>query len=341
MEILRKLRWVLYPSVFLLVFLFASYCTFPKAVVRDFAESIVTNAAINMGPVTRGSPKVAIQDVGLWRVSGMDLSGVKVTWPATKKDAPLVIDVDQLKSRLSIFPLLVGRKSVATYANFYSGMLESSLSINKQNSISALDASLSKLDLAKMPFLESAIGAPLKGLLTLVIDLNANTELIKDGTGTLSLNVDKGVFGPGAINLPEGGFVPTLSVPQVAFGNVVAKFALDKGQLESKTFTLSGGDLEADMQVSVNLGRIPQSSRLNGKGWFSLKKEFINANETIKMLFDLLPELRSAAQGDGKVGFSLRGTLARPQFKLENYVASAATAKAPVPAPPPKAKPPH
>lgn len=334
MEILRKLRWVFYPTVFLVVFLFASYCTFPKAVIRDFAESAVTNAAMKMGPITRGSPKISIKDVSLWRLSGVDMSGLKVVWPATQKDPPIMIDIDKLSGRLSIFPLLLGRKTISSKADFYSGKLDADVSLTKQNALSLMDATLTKLDMAKMTFLESMIGAPLKGLLTIIADLNANTELSKDGSGTLSLTIEKGVFGPGMINLPEGGIVPSLSVPQVNLGNVTAKFALEKGQLDSKAFTLNGGDLEADVQLNISLGRVPQLSRLNGKGWFSLKKEFINANETVKMLFDLLPELRAASQGDGKVGFSLRGTLMRPQFKLETYVATKT-------ATPPKADPIH
>ncbi|HXW60917.1 MAG TPA: type II secretion system protein GspN, partial [Myxococcota bacterium] len=282
------------------------------------------NVAMRMGPITRGSPKISIKDVFLWRLSGMELRDLKIMWPATQKEAPIQIDIDKLKSRISIFPLFVGRKSITTNADFYNGTLSSDISLTKQSSLSNIDASLKKLDLAKMAFLETMIGAPLKGLMTMMVDLNARTDMSKDGSGSLSLNIDKGGFGPGTLSLPEGGLVTSFSVPQVNLGLINAKFTLDKGQLESKAFTLSGGDLEGDMQLSLSLGRVPQLSRLNGKGWFSLKKEFINQNETIKMLFDLLPELRAASQSDGKVGFSLRGTLMRPQFRLENYVAAKA-----------------
>ena len=98
--------------------------------------------------------------------------------------------------------------------------------------------------------------------------------------------------------------------------------------LNLKELNLSGGDLESEMQLSVALGRVPQISRVNGRGWFSLKKEFINGNETIKTLYDLMPELRSAYSGDGKVGFMIRGTVSRPMFRLEQYVAQRAPDKA-------------
>lgn len=321
MEILRKLRWVIYLCVFILVFLFGSYCTFPKAVVRDFGENFITNAAFMIGPKNRGTPKVTIKDAGLWRISGMSLSGVSITWPPTKNEQPLTVDFDKLKSRVSVFPLLVGRKNIVTNADLYKGSLQSDVSITKQNSLSSINANVSKIDLSKMSFIESSLGTPLLGLLSMVIDLKSNTELSKDGTGNISITIDKAIFGPGNLNMPEGSFVPSLAVPQINLGALNGKFALAKGQLESKTITLTGGDLEAEMQVMVTIGKVPALSRLSGRGWFSLKKEFINANETIKMLYDLIPELRRAAQGDGKVGFAIRGTLARtPQFRLENYV---------------------
>lgn len=322
MNILRKLRWVIYPSVFILVFLGASYCTFPETVVRDFAVNTLTNVAFNAGPKMRGVPKVTIKDVGLWRLSGINMAGVNIVWPPTKKDAALNFDIEKIKSRVSILPLLMGKKKIATYADIYGGVLKSDLSMTKQNTLSNIEGSLSKINLAKAGILESSLGASLQGLLSMAIDLKATTEISKDGVGTINFNVEKALFGPGNINLPPGGLVPSLSIPQVGMGNIAAKFTLNEGQLESKAFTFTGGDLEGEMQISIALGRAAMFSRLNGKGWFSLKKEFVSANETIKMLFDLLPELRAAAARDGKVGFSIRGTLARPQFKLENYLAA-------------------
>ena len=102
-------------------------------------------------------------------------------------------------------------------------------------------------------------------------------------------------------------------------GKLVVDLVLDKGQFESKAFSISGGDLEAEVKMTVTLGRQPSSSRVNGDGWFRVKREFISTNETLKMLFDLIPELREAQSGDGKVGVAIRGNLARPQFRLERY----------------------
>lgn len=317
MDTLRKLRWVLYPSVFILVFFVGSYCSFPTSVLRSVAETSLTQAALAFAPPTRGIPKVSIKNVSLWRLSGMDLQDVHITWPGTKKEPPMSIAIDRLKARQGIGAALTKTSNISTDMSLYNGLLSADIKTNKQKSLANLDLNVSKVDLSKIDFISSILGAPVEGILNLIIDMNGNSQLSKDGTGSVNITIDKAVFGPGNLRMPPGSMVPSLSVPQLSLGALNASFTLDKGQLESKTFTLSGGDLEADLKLSVTLGRIPPLSRLNGRGWFSLKKEFINSNETIKMLFDLIPELRAAKSTNGKVGFSLGGTLGRPMPKLE------------------------
>lgn len=333
MEILRKLRWVLYPSVFIFVFLFASYCTFPTDVVRKFVDNAVMNAALAIGPKDRGLPNISMDKVSLWRASGVSVSGLKIMWPAGNKSLPLSLAIDSLKGRLGLFSAFSSTKKISVLGNFYGGQLESQFKIRKPGTLAAIDLSLIKLDLAKVDFIESTLGAPLKGLFDIIVDIEADSQLSKDGSGVIKLNLENGLFGPGNINLPTGGFVSSLAVPLVKLGKLTVEMNLDKGVLASKSLTLSGGDIEAEMKLTIGLGRSPQMSRVDGNGWFSLKKEFLAANETFKMLFDLIPELRAAQQGDGKVGFAVRGILARPQFKLERYTAETKNGLAKPPAP--------
>lgn len=259
----------------------------------------------------------------------MDMDNVRIQWPGTKKEPPMSFNIDRFKGRIGIMALLSGGKSLGTDIKLYDGTMTTHSKINKQQSLTQLDINAAKVNLGKIDFIQSLLGAPLQGILDLTVDLNAQTQLSKDGAGIINLSINNTIFGPGNMNLPAGSMVPSLTVPQVSLGVITANFTLDKGLLESKTFTLSGGDFEAELQLTVTLGRIPPLSRLNGKGWFSLKKEFINSNETIKMLFDLIPELRAAKNTNGKVGFSLGGTLGRPMPKLENTPPGPAAQKKP------------
>jgi type II secretion system protein N len=320
LEILRKLRFVLYPSVFALVFIFAAYCTFPKAVVRDLAENSLLNAAISMGPRANGLPQVALKDVSLWRLSGISLQGLTIVWPLKKNESPFSLEIESLKARTGIFALLTGARSIYADANLYDGELSTRVKIRPKNNVDFINIDGEKINLAKVLFIEPMLGAPLAGVISLSVDLSAKSDLLKDGNGFIKLNLDNLSYGPGSINLPAGGFVSSLTVPKVNLGKLTADLTLEKGQFESKAFSLAGGDIEADLKLSIALGKRPSSSKITGDGWFSIKREFINANETIKMLFDLIPELRNASQRDGKIGLTIRGTLARPIPKIEQFV---------------------
>lgn len=320
MEILRKLRWVLYPSAFVLVFIMASYCTFPKDVLRDMAEGSITRAALGFGPKTRGLPEVSLKDVSLWRLSGMSVNGLTIIWPPKKTEPPIVFELESLKGRVGILSLFSGGRAISADMRLYDGSLDIGVKMRPKNELGYLNVEGSKINLGKMAFMEPAFGAPVQGIFQIIMNMNAVTELSKDGTGAIKLNIDNFAYGPGSIKLPAGGIVTSLTVPKVNLGKLIADLSLDKGQIESKMITLTGGDLEADIKLSITVGRKPTSSRVSGEGWFSIKREFVNANETLKMLYDLLPALRMAQQGDGKVGITIRGNLARPDISLERYV---------------------
>ncbi len=329
MELLRKLRWVLYPNVAIFVLLFSAYCSFPDEVVRKFVDTAIFNTALMVGPKDRGAPTITMADVGLWRGSGVKVEDLKIIWaPSPTKQMPLSLNIDSLKGRIGFLSLVSATKNISGQMDLYGGSMDAAVKIRKSGELASLDMNLSKLDLSKIDFIEGALGAPFKGILEIKTDITANSQFHKDGNGILRLSLDKGVFGPGNVNLPAGGFVSSIAVPQLNLGKLLVDFAVDKGLITSKSLTLNGGDLEGQMQLTITMAKMMPLSRLDGSGWFSLKKEFINANETVKMLFDLIPELRAAQQGDGKVQFSLRGMIGRPQFKLESNGGPSASNKA-------------
>lgn len=319
MEFLRKLRFGLYPTVFIVMFLFAAYCTFPNAVVREMVENRITGVALGIGPKTRGVPVVTTKDVSLWRLSGVSLDHLKIEWPANMTSPPLALVFDEIKARLGLFSLLTANRSISASLKLYGGGIDIGAKMRGKNGLSSISVDGSKIDLSKIKFIESSLGVPLAGIMQILIDLESKTQMDKDGKGSVKLNLDNLNFGPGVVNLPTDGFVSSLTVPLMSLGKLVADFSLDQGTLTTKSFSLSGGDVEAEMKLSVILGKNPASSRLDGHGWFSVKQEFINTNETLKMLFDLIPELKASQQGDGKVGVALRGSLANPQPRLERY----------------------
>jgi type II secretion system protein N len=319
LEILRKIRWIFYLSVFALVFLIASYWTFPAYVLQDLVTSSITNAVVSMGP-NLGMPKVSLDDISLWRFSGIRIDGLKIAWPKKKYDPSfLTMEFNSIKSRLGIFSMLAGAKTIVTDLQLYSGDFKAQVKVSKQNKLSYIYLSGAKIDLGKMTFIEQVLGIPVHGIISLNAELSSVTSLAQDGTGPIKLELSDLFAGPGAINLPTGGLVSSLTIPNINLGALKADFYLENKVLNSKALTISGGDLEADLEISVNLNPILHKSRIDGQGWFKIKSEFVNANETLKMLYELIPALRMAQANDGKVGFSIKGNLMRPQANFTLY----------------------
>lgn len=103
MDILHKLRFAIYPPIFLVVFIMASYCTFPKDVLKDMAETSITMTAMGMGPKNRGLADVTLDDISLWRLSGVNVAGLKVAWPPQKTSPAVIFELDSLKGRWVFF----------------------------------------------------------------------------------------------------------------------------------------------------------------------------------------------------------------------------------------------
>lgn len=318
-KILRKLRFVLYPLAFLLMFIIGTYFTFPKSVLKEMSESSLTYAALNLGPKDRGLVQVSMADVSLWRLSGMKVKDLKFAWPGTKLQPPMNIELNSLEGRLGIFAMLSGSRSVHAQSSFYDGDLDLYVGMRKKNILRSIDLDISKVNLGKMAFLGPWLGAAMEGIINMNIDLVATSELSKDGQGTIKLNFESLSYGPGSVALPVSGFVSSISVPKINLGKLTADLSLDKGELTSKTFTLEGGDIEADLKLTMAMGERPDLSRIEGRGWFSVKQELLKTNETLKMLYDLIPELKQAEQNGGRVGFTMAGSIVRPQFRLEAY----------------------
>jgi type II secretion system protein N len=327
LDILRKLRWVIYPSVFIIVFLVGMVSTFPHDTVEQIARNAITSAAIVNGPQGRSMPVVTIDDASLWRFTGVDLSKLKINWPGSMEVAPLELAVDRIRARMGVWGLLVGNKNLYSNVEMYGGNLETWLNMRKTG-LGYVELQGENISLSKISILESLLGVQIAGILKTSAQFDSSSDMVKDGEGEGTLEIKDAFFGPGSLNLPAGGFVSTVQVPKISLGQVKVSVDLNKGQVNSKTISFLGGDLEAEITMNVTLGKNLKNSPITGTGWFSLNKKFIESNETIRTLFEIIPELKAANETGGKVGFALGGMLGAPRPRFQPYVSAKATAEA-------------
>lgn len=322
LEHLRKFRWVIYPTVFIALFVVSLVVFFPNDTVRHLAKNGILRAAVALGPSDRGMPEVTMENASLWRFSGVEVDKLRINWAGSMEKAPIDFAVDAVKGRVGFWSALVGKKHVVAQVKSFGGKVDTEINLKKDNQLAYLFLEIAQLDLGKISVLSDVIGAKLAGIIDAYIEIDAKNGVETDGQGEGSLAINNASFGPGNVNLPVGGFVSTMPIPKLSLGQLHLEYELVDKKITTKSFTLKDGDLKADVSLTITLNKNFKNSTISGGGWFSLDKKFIATNETIKTLYDIIPELRMANEGDGKVSFSLDGTIGRPRPSFQTAVLS-------------------
>jgi type II secretion system protein N len=321
-ELLRKFRWFLYISVFLLIFFFGAFCSFPQRDLKQIADIFITKAALSMPPSKTSSPIVRIDNISLWRLSGINIKNLSISWPSFNDVPSTDLLFNSFKARVGIFSYLFGNKSISSQINMYDGYFNTNFKLDKNNSLKSLYIDSNKINLSKMNIITSISGLNIGGELKTNITIDNNSDKLPDSSGHIVFNIKNGSLLVNNLSALLGGMGGTIDLPSLALGEINADLEISKKEVTSKTFKISGGDLQAEITLIVSLDNNLSSSKINARGWFSLKQSLIDSNETLKTLYDILPQLKASKMTDNKVGFSVNGTLRYPNFNLEVYTAN-------------------
>lgn len=288
--------------------------------LRDFVENSISNGASLISNQGRSAVEISVEDASLWRFSGISIKGLNLVWPKTQSSESISVVLDKINVRMSILSLVSSVKKIIADIKMYGGYFSGKVIADSKGSLLGIDIKSNDINLGKMSFIEPLVGSSLSGLIRVNSGIKADSSMVSDGQGEFLLEIDKMSYGPGSVKLPMGGFVSSIMVPKINLGKLLASFDVKNGVVQSKIITINEGDIEGDMSLSVNMDSNIMRSRLNGSGWFKINKELVEKTETLKMLYDIIPQLKEALQKDGPVGFALRGSLMRPIFNLQRYV---------------------
>ncbi len=295
------MKKLLYIAFFLFAFVVSFYLTFPADALRPMLE---TQMASGMGP---GS-SVHIGNLSLWRLSGVSMSDMEFHMQNQS------FKLAELKLRLGIWSTLKGHPKIIFDTHVYDGRASGFVTMNPKGGLSALDVDVSKINLAKIAEPGTEGGLKMTGLMNLNVDLNLGANPAKDGSGNLNLDFKNLSIGPGPMPIP-GSFGGSMTIPEIKLGAFSGKGSFSKGKANIKDLKLAGGDVEAHVNANIELSDNILFSPLKGNGWFRLKSEFQKANPKIAMLLELSPDIKAAEESDGRIHFSLIGSLMAPTPK--------------------------
>jgi type II secretion system protein N len=297
LELATWQRRTLYGLFAFLAFLFALRQTFPIEAVK---ERLVLEAAAQGWQLSVADTRPAgLAGVGLTGVSLESRDGVR-------------IPIERLDARLRLWPLVLGRRSVAFDAALFEGRVRGVVEEGK--TARRLAATLAGIDLARAVPLRRATGVDLAGLVKGDLDLTLDAEPAKS-TGHLDLVVEQAAVNGGQMPVP--GMGGALTLPKMALGQVTAKAAVKDGRLTFERLDAKSDDMEAAgeglylvLQPRLALAPVFGKAKLRIRDPFWTKGGAQGFKGVVEMA------LAPARARDGAYGFQIYGTLSNPQARM-------------------------
>jgi type II secretion system protein N len=228
------------------------------------------------------------------------MSGVEIREASRSGEKSATWNIDRLQMRLGIWAMIFGRTRVAFNSELYSASASGAFNFTSTKQISDFWIAADDLDLSKLTVLSTKFaGFRLRGIASLAMDFDSGANPAQDASGSLTLAIDG--FG-------------TASPPTAKQSKVEAEFDIVKGMAKSKKVKITGGDIEADLNLAVKLEKDVMRSRADGSGWFKLSDAFYTKNAPILDL--ALPTYKSLRQADGRSYLRVAGTLGSPTATL-------------------------
>ncbi|MES2504044.1 MAG: type II secretion system protein GspN [Myxococcota bacterium] len=306
----------LYVVFFGFAFIVSLYLTFPIDALRPYIEKQMQEALAGdpSHPLVL-APSVHIGELSLWRLSGVSVSNLRVQMGSETTEPGQTMEVQKLKFRFGIFSTFLSKMPKVQFdATIYDGRARGSVRMTDKGNLSDLWLDINQIDLQKLRGETPEGGLPLAGVVNLNADISLGKNPAKDGSGTLSLDFSNLSVGPGLFEIPGAGGAG-LTLPLVKLGRFSGNASFQKGKATIQNLKLVGGDLEADVNASLELSENILFSPLKGAGWFKMKEDFKKKNPKMATLLELNPDMKAAEDADGKVYFTLFGSLVAPTPK--------------------------
>ena len=289
-----RVRRLLLPAGAVIAFLLFLVLTFPYDVLarRIEMEAQRAGAELTIGSAGPGGlASLRARDV---RVRVLPVRGAEA-WPELRFERA-VFSPDLLA-------IVLRRTSFGFTLQGYGGSARGHLAVSNDPrlpGVSSFRLDTGDLDLAALP-LRELLGVAAAGKLRVNADLPALLP-VETAHGALNVVLDGGAVTAGAVS----GF----TVPRTSLGHVEGSITVEKGIARVEKTSARGGDIEADVDGTINLRPLLSLSQADLHVRFRPGERWLNENAAIKSMMGLI---QNARQPDGSYAFTFTGPLSRMQ----------------------------
>ena len=288
------LRRLLLPIAAVLAFVLFLILTFPYDVLARRLQMEAQRAGVEL---TLGS-------VGAGGLASLQARDVRVrVLPARGAEAWPELRFERAVFSPDILALIFRRTSFGFALRGYGGTASGHVALSNDPrlpGVSSFRIDAADLDLAAFP-LRGLAGVTGAGKVRVTADLPALLP-VETAHGSLNVVVESAAL--------TGGSVFGFTLPRTAIGHLEGSVAVDKGIARVDKTAARGGDLEADVDGTVNLRPLLSLSQADLHLRFRPGEKWLNENAAIKGMMGLI---QNARQPDGSYLFTFTGPLSQMQ----------------------------
>lgn len=283
-----------YGAFFALAFLFALQRTFPADAVK---ERLILEAAAQ-------GWQVHMNDIA---PSGF--AGVRMREVTLESRDGTRIPLDEARASLRLWPLLMGRRSLAFDLRLFQGRLEGVVEEGRDTQRLALRGE--GLDLATAVPVRQAMGLDITGVLRADVDVTLDPRNQQKTTGHVELSVERATLA-GQVSIP--GMSGALTIPRASLGTVTGRAIVRAGKAEFEKLEARGEDVElTGEQLYFMVQPRLEFAPLFGRARVKIAEPFWRKAPALRPLAEAA--LASARRPDGSWQFQVYGSLGHPMAK--------------------------
>lgn len=219
------------------------------------------------------------------------------------------IPLDEARASLGLWPLLMGRRSLAFDLRLFHGRLEGVVEEGRRTQRLALRGE--GLDLAEAGPVKQAMGIDLSGIVRADVDVTYDPKDQQKTVGHVELSVERASIA-GQISIP--GMSGGLTLPQTSLGTVTGRATVRAGKAEFEKLEARGADVEVtgDSLYFVVQPRL-EFAPVFGRARVKVAEAFWRKTPALRPVAEAA--LASARRPDGSWQFQVYGSLGHPQAR--------------------------
>lgn len=320
----RLLKWIGYPVLGLVTFVFAVAHTFPYDRLKSKIEAVVGDRYhVDIESIR---PKFFPGGVV---VSGISLRSI----PQRPDEQVVAVFIDRVELDVGLLAAIGGRLDLDLLVEVAGGSLEGRIGLSKAGLSARVETE--QLPLGSLPGLQEAVGLPMAGGLDAKLELELPQQQWSQATGSISLACIGCTVGDGESTLqmrppevPAGRRQPQMAfggegitVPRLNLGNAMADIDIQSGTGTIKHFAASSADGTLQIEGTINFRDPFRTSQFPGCMRFKLSDELKQRERDFGNIEFLLPP--QSRQTDGTFAIPTKGTLSHLRWDVRRQCAGA------------------